>query len=72
MRVEKVEYLTVAQVTERLNAAGYPDKVDTVRRDIDRGRYGQQGGTWYRTPSGYRMVKASVVRAEVERRRSGQ
>lgn len=70
--MDKVKYLTVAQVAERLNAAGYPDKVDTIRRAIDRGVYGKQGDDWYRTESGYRMVKSSAVDALLERRRSGQ
>lgn len=65
-------HLTVAEVADRLAAAGYADKVDTIRRAIDKGTYGEQGTDWYRTESGYRMVRPAAVDAVIERRRAPQ
>lgn len=64
-------HLTVLEVQERLRAAGYTDSLDTIRRAIDRGVYGRRGTDWYRTESGYRMVRPTAVDALIERRRAG-
>lgn len=65
------QWLTVAKVKERLAAAGYPDSVDTIRRGVDAGDYGEEGVGWYRTErSGYRYVSPAAVDALIARRRS--
>lgn len=64
-------YLKISEVRARLAAAGYPDSVDTIRRDLDRGTYGVQGQDWYRADSGYRYVSSSAVDAVIARRRAG-
>lgn len=66
------EWLTVKQVVARLQAAGYDDKVDSVRRAIDAGHYGKRGEDWFRTESGYRKVSPAAVDAVIERRKQGQ
>lgn len=65
------EYLTLGDVVNRLRAAGYPDSRQTVRRAIDRGTYGAEGIDWYRTETGYRMVRSLAVDAVIARRRRG-
>lgn len=66
-------WLTVKQVTAMLHAAGYPDSLDTVRRGIDAGDYGQQGADWYRTERGrYRMVAAAAVDRLIARRKHAE
>lgn len=64
-------HLTVQEVQERLREAGYPDSVDTIRRAIDRGTYGDEGRDWYRTETGYRMVRPAAVDAVIARRQRG-
>ncbi|GGM14455.1 hypothetical protein [Micromonospora yangpuensis] len=63
------EWLTVQQVAEAVQAAGYPDSVHTIRRRIDAGRFGEQGKDWYRSESGYRFVRPDAVKAFIRRRR---
>ena len=63
-------WLTVTEVRARLLAAGYDDSVDTIRRGIDAGRYGEQGRDWYRSEGGgYRMVRPEAVDRFLARRR---
>ncbi|WP_431728261.1 hypothetical protein [Verrucosispora sp. TAA-831] len=66
------EWLTVQQVMDAVRAAGYPDKIDTLRRRIDGGHFGEQGKDWYRTESGYRMVAPAAVEAFLRRRQEAQ
>lgn len=67
---EDKPYLTIGRVVARLREAGYPDTVDIVRAAIDRGLYGVEGHDWYRTESGYRMVRPAAVDAVIARRRT--
>lgn len=66
------EWLTVQRVTDAVQAAGYPDSVDTIRRRIDAGEFGQRGEDWYRSESGYRFVQPAAVEAFIRRRREAQ
>lgn len=66
------DWLTVQQVTDIVRAAGYPDSVDTIRRRIDAGSFGKQGEDWYRTESGYRMVRHAAVSEFIARRRQAE
>ncbi|MFI5852249.1 hypothetical protein ACIA7R_31240 [Micromonospora chalcea] len=65
-------WLTVKRVTELVQAAGYPDSVDTIRRRVDAGEFGARGDTWYRSETGYRYVRESAVREFLRRRTEGQ
>ncbi|SCL21566.1 hypothetical protein [Micromonospora inyonensis] len=65
------DWLTVKQVTDVVQAAGYPDKVDTIRRRVDAGKFGEQGQDWYRSESGYRFVRRAAVEEFIRRRRAG-
>ncbi|MEU4594391.1 hypothetical protein [Micromonospora aurantiaca (nom. illeg.)] len=66
------EWLTVQQATALVRAAGYPDSVDTIRRRIDAGRFGEQGKDWYRAESGYRYVTPAAVEEFIRRRQAGE
>lgn len=72
-RADVADWLTVQQVTDLVRAAGYPDSVDTIRRRIDAGSFGQRGKDWYRTESGYRLVRPAAVDEFIAaRRRQGE
>ncbi|MFD0819330.1 hypothetical protein [Micromonospora zhanjiangensis] len=58
-------------MTDQVQAAGYPDSVDTIRRRVDRGEFGARGQDWYRSESGYRYVQPAAVH-EFLRRRAAQ
>jgi len=63
-------YLTVAQVRQRLIAAGFRDSGQTIRRLVDRGHFGVEGTDWYLTEIGrYRMVAADAVDRLITHRR---
>lgn len=63
-------WLTIGEVVERLRAAGWPDSQWKVRRDIDRGIYGERGIDWYADEaSSYRYVKPEAVDRMLARRR---
>jgi hypothetical protein len=67
--VEKT-WLKVSEVAARLREAGYTDSLDTIRRGVDRGHYGDKGTGWYVTDTGYRMVSSAAVDALISRRSS--
>lgn len=64
-------HLTVTEIQQRLRAAGYTDSLTKIRDHIDRGFYGTEGEDWYRTETGYRMVRPGAVDAVIARRQSG-
>ena len=66
------EWLTVQQVAAMVQAAGYPDSVDTTRRRIDAGKFGSRGVDWYRAESGYRYVRPAAVKEFIRRRQAGE
>jgi len=67
------EWLTIRQVVAAFEAAGYPDSVDTIRRRIDAGKFGQQGKDWFRAEeSGYRYVTPAAVAEFIRKRREGE
>lgn len=66
------EWLTVQRVTDLVQSAGYPDSVDTIRRRIDAGEFGQRGEDWYRSESGYRYVRPAAVESFIQSRRASQ
>jgi len=63
------DWLTVQQVTDLVRAAGYPDSVDTIRRRIDAGAFGERGKDWYRSETGYRLVRPAAVDRFITARR---
>lgn len=67
---EEKPYLTIGKAVARLHKAGYGDTADQVRAAIDKGVYGAEGRDWYRTESGYRMVRPAAVDAVIARRRA--
>lgn len=63
-------WLTIGEVVERLQAAGWPDSEWKVRRDIDGGVYGERGKDWYADErSRYRYVRPEAVDRVIARRR---
>ncbi|MEU7771207.1 hypothetical protein AB0C44_07765 [Micromonospora taraxaci] len=66
------EWLTVQQATDLVQAAGYPDSADTIRRRIDGGKFGKQGEDWYRAESGYRYVTPAAVAEFIRKRKAGE
>ncbi|MGW3888869.1 hypothetical protein ACWD69_09280 [Micromonospora chokoriensis] len=66
------EWLSARQATDLIQAAGYPDSLDTVRRRIDAGKFGEQGKDWYRAESGYRYVTPAAVAEFIRKRRDGE
>lgn len=71
-RVDVADWLTVKRVAELVQAAGYPDSVDTIRRRVDAGEFGARGQDWYRSETGYRYVKPAAVEEFLRKRQDGQ
>ncbi|WP_143194229.1 hypothetical protein [Micromonospora sp. CB01531] len=59
-------------MTELVQAAGYPDSVDTIRRRVDSGEFGARGRDWYRSETGYRYVAPAAVEEFIRKRREAQ
>jgi hypothetical protein len=63
-------WLKISEVVERLHMAGYADSEAKIRRDIDRGIYGERGRDWYADKSsGYRYVRPEAVDRVIAGRR---